>query len=364
MITDRCIKITIVSPSLKLGGIERALSVLANYFATQGHKVSFVSCLAAKRFYTLHSSIQILEPKFKRTKSAINKILFYPRLLWFIRKKVKETKPDLVLSFGDNFNPLVLLSLMGTQLPVFISDRTSPDFPFGKIVQMGKKWLYPRSAGFIAQTQRAYNYKKKQFGERLQMRVIPNAIKQVKGFPETERQPVILCVARLFKEKGPDRLLKAFAAVPNRNGWRLLFAGSGPMKQGLQKDAEELGVANEVDFLGEINAVDELLAGASIFVLPSRLEGFPNALCEAMVAGLPVVCFDAIPHEALVIHQHNGLVVPDGDISSLADTLQWLIDHPNERMRIGESAKQIKERLNVETIGQQYLDFLISRISS
>lgn len=358
MSVQKIARITIVSPSLKLGGIERALSVLANYFVAQGHHVAFLSCLAAGRFYTLHPSIIIIEPGFKRSKSAINKVIFYPRLLWFIRKKVMQTKPEIVLSFGDNFNPLVLLALKGTGLPIFISDRTSPDFSFNKLVQLGKKWLYPTACGFIAQTQRAYDYKRRQFGSSFNMQIIPNAIKEIKVFADVERKPVILCVARLSKEKGPDRLLEAFAAMEQRYGWRLLFAGTGPMKYQLQERASVLWVADQVEFLGEVMDIDELLASASIFVLPSRLEGFPNALCEAMAAGLPVVCFDAIPHEALIKNAQTGLVIPEGDILAMAKALQWLIENPQERKRIAENAMQIKEQLSVETIGKRYLDFL------
>ncbi|MEN9571754.1 MAG: hypothetical protein RL172_2985 [Bacteroidota bacterium] len=357
------LKICIVSPSLKLGGIERALSVLANYFAQQGHTVYFISCLNAGRFYQLHENITIIEPRFKRTAAVVNKFLFYPRLLFFIRKKVRAIAPDVVLSFGDNFNPLVLFALKGTGLPVFISDRTSPDFPFAKAVKWGKQWLYPSSAGFIAQTKRAYEFKKKQFGNRLNMQIIPNALKKI-NTEAAAPQKIILCVARLSIEKGPDRLLQAFAKMNNRQGWRLVFAGAGPMKLQLMQSAGQLGVAEQTDFLGEVLQVDALFNIASIFVLPSRLEGFPNALCEAMAAGLPVICFDSIPYEEIVTHHVSGLVVPEGDIDKMAEALQLLVDDDALRNNLAHQAKKIAQRLSVDTIGQQYLTFLQSGIKS
>ena len=102
----------LISPSLKMGGIERALVVLANNFAEQGIKVSFVSCLSGQRFYHLNNSIILIEPSFTRKKGLVDAALFYPALIRFIRKEVRIGKPDVVLAFGDLFSPIVLYTLM------------------------------------------------------------------------------------------------------------------------------------------------------------------------------------------------------------------------------------------------------------
>jgi GalNAc-alpha-(1->4)-GalNAc-alpha-(1->3)-diNAcBac-PP-undecaprenol alpha-1,4-N-acetyl-D-galactosaminyltransferase len=128
-------KICVVSPSLKIGGIERALSVLSNYFVSKGYDVTFISCLAGDKFYTLNENIKFIEPHFNRTASKLNKLSYYPRMVLWIRKQVKRVDPDVVLTFGDNFNPLVLLAVSGLKYPVFISDRTSPDFKFPSAYQ-------------------------------------------------------------------------------------------------------------------------------------------------------------------------------------------------------------------------------------
>ena len=83
--------ICLVFPSLKMGGIERALSVLANYFAENGYKVSFISCLAGQRFYELNSNIQLIEPAFKRTSNSANKFIFHTRMKHSESWWVKET---------------------------------------------------------------------------------------------------------------------------------------------------------------------------------------------------------------------------------------------------------------------------------
>ena len=350
--------ICIISPSLKMGGIERALTVLANHFAKTGLRITFISCLAGLRFYDLHPTVQIFEPTFQRATGKFNAVLFYPRLIWFIRKSVIKANPNSVLVFGDWFSPLVLLALFGTKYPVFISDRTSPDYKFKFPIPQLKKWLYPKSAGFIAQSKRAADYKQNQFGDKLNIRIIPNAIREVKLHPDILRENIILYVGRFAWEKKPDILIKAFASVANRQGWRLVMAGSGPLLNEMKTLANELNIDGEILFPGKVDDVDSLFAKASIYVLPSVIEGFPNSLCEAMAAGLPVICFESIPHEEILISKKDGLVIKDGDIQDLSSQLKAFMHNKAERDRLGNNAILIKERLNVYTIGNQVLEFI------
>lgn len=349
--------ICIVSPSLKMGGIERALSVLANYFVSQGHTVSFISAQGGEKFYTLDSKIIFLEPKLNRQKGVFGKISFYFSVVNFIRKTVKKQKPEVVLSFGDAFNPLVLLALLGTKFPVYISDRTSPDFPFNPIIRLGKKWLYPKSSGFIAQTQKAADYKKLHFKDRLNIKIIPNALKETKVYDVPKLNQVV-CVGRLSIEKGQDRLIDAFSKIANDVDWKLVLAGDGPMRGTWEKKVADLKLKDKIIFLGKVQNVDLLLKESSIFVLPSRLEGFPNALCEAMAVGLPCVCFDSIATDYFLIPNQNGLIIKENDIDVLATTIKKLIENPELREDLGNNAKQIAQKLAVATIGEEFLNFM------
>lgn len=350
-------KIAIISPSLKMGGIERALTVLANHFASTGHKVVFISCQENEPFYKLEEPIDFYEFKYTRKAGALNKVLFYYNLIAFLRKKITLVKPDSVLSFGDVFNPLVLLALYNKKVPVFISDRTSPDFPFNPIVKFGKRWLYPKATGFIAQTERAAKYKQKQFNNALNVKIIPNALKAIALHPDIARKKQIVYVGRLSKEKGVARLIESFSKIKNKN-WKLALAGDGPEKANLERLVQELDVFDRVVFLGKVTEVDVLLAQSSIFVLPSYLEGFPNALCEAMSAGLPCICFDSIPHEELITEGINGFVIKEGSQSALAIVIDNLIADEFYRIEIGKKASKINDQLGIDKIGQEYLKFI------
>ena len=350
-------KLLIISPSLKMGGIERALTNLANYFVGQNLEVVFVSCLKSKPFYALDSRIGVVEPDFERKGGMLNKISFYPKLIKFIKASYQQTQPDAVLSFGDAFNPLVLLALKNEKAPIYISDRTSPDYKFKFPIPFLKRWLYPKSTGFIAQTTRAATYKEQQFGNRLAITVIPNAVKDMAPTPQ-KRENIILYVGRFAWEKAPHYLIEAFAKIQHHTDWQLMMAGSGPQLADMKTLAATLGVADRVSFLGDVKDVDSLYAKAHIYVLPSVVEGFPNALCEAMASGLPSICFDTIPHEDIFIAPKMGVVCKTLSSQSLAKEIEKLLLDTSLREEMGTNALKIKEHLAIETIGSKYLKLM------
>ena len=248
-------------------------------------------------------------------------------------------------------------ALRNSKVPVYISDRTSPDFNFGNIIKIGKNYLYPMAAGFIAQTKRSADYKKEKFKNKLNIKIIPNALKEVVIY-DVAKKKTIVCVGRLSYEKGQDRLIKAFSKLDMADDWKLVFAGSGPMLNDLKSLAKDLHIADSVIFMGVVDNVDKLLSESSIFVLPSRLEGFPNALCEAMAAGLPCICFNSIPTEAILENKIDGLIVNEGEIEELSLAIQFLIENESERQRLGQNASKIKNRLKIDLIGNEFLSFM------
>lgn len=353
-------EICIISPSLKIGGIERALVTFANYFSEQGHVVTFISCLSGDYFYKLNEDIRLLEPSFTHRGGLISALRFYPRLLLYLRQIIKKENPEVVLAFGDWFCPLVLLALYKTEYPVYISDRTSPDYKFKFPIPILKKWLYPTSNGFIAQTVKAANYKKERFGNRLNIEIIPNAIKHF-VCKETNKTNTILYVGRFAWEKAPERLVKAFAAIEEKGDWRLKMAGTGPLLADVKALAKQLSCSDRIDFLGQVSDVQQLYCGASIYVLPSVLEGFPNALCEAMTAGLACICFETIPYEAILENGESGIVVEDANTEALTLAIARLMNKPEERERLGRNARIASQCFRLENVGEKMLDFILDR---
>lgn len=164
--------ICIVAPSLQGGGIERALTTLSAHFVKKGHKVIYIACRSGKHFYDLDPNVIFREPPFKHVTSPLQKLFSYQRTISFVRKQLKEFKPDTVLSFGDIINPVTLLANRGLGYPIYISDRISPLQQLGWFKNFMKKITYPHATGIIAQSQMAADYKTEVFGEGLHMQVL------------------------------------------------------------------------------------------------------------------------------------------------------------------------------------------------
>lgn len=350
-------RVLIISPSLKVGGIEKALSVLANEFVKLNIEVFFVPCLPGKAHYVLSGDVKVIWSEISYKKGKLAKILFYSRLLLFIRKVTMKVNPDTILSFGDAFNPLVLLALLGTKNNIYISDRTSPVFKINPIARILKKALYATSVGFIAQTDRVAKVQKERFGNRLNITIIPNAIALINSREETKKKESILYVGRMSEEKGVDRLIKAFAAIDNKK-WYLDLVGEGPMDKRLRQIVDNFDCTNRVTFHGTTKDPSRYYLSSSIFVLPSHVEGFPNALCEAMSAALPVICFESIPYQSILKPNISGVIVKKDDVRDLTIQLNELIRNPKKRLFLGKNAKSVVKKFRSDIIALEYLTFM------
>ena len=350
-------KVVLVAPSLRLGGLENSVAIVANLLNGLGHEVTIVTCYRHEWFYHIDEAVKIIEPAFDR--SGLPRPLFYARWMRFVRLSVGGVFPDVVLSYGDFHNALVLTALAGTGLPVVISDRASPGLRFPRPLQALRRLTYPGAAGIVAQTQRAAEVKRLMTRGRVAIEVIPNTIREFPPCPPVDRERVVLAVARHYHVKGLDRLLEAFADSGLQN-WTLEIAGSeGPDTPRLKALVGERGLANRVRFLGPVKELSSAYARAGIFVLPSRSEGFPNALIEAMAHGCPSISFDIDAGPSDIIRDgENGILVPDGDIEGLATALRELADDESRRVQLGCRAKAISGELDPERIGDRLCRFL------
>ena len=152
------------------------------------------------------------------------------------------------------------------------------------------------------------------------------------------KTPVITMVARLIEGKDHDLLLRAFASIPK--GPRLRLVGDGPNRASLESLARELGIQEQVDFLGNRDDVASLLATSDVFVLASRSEMLPISILEAMRAGLPVIASDVGGVGEAVVHNDNGFLVPNGSLSALAQALTDLTNDYKLRLRMGQAGRQ------------------------
>lgn len=179
------------------------------------------------------------------------------------------------------------------------------------------------------------------------LHVVHNALPDVPASlrADPKREPArIVMVARLAPPKDPFSLLKALAQLQDLP-WTLELIGDGPQRPQLEAAVREHGLTERVELLGTRTDVPERLAGAQIFVLCSRREGFPISVLEAMRAGLPVVSTDVGGIAEAVQSGVTGTLVPRNDADALRRAVRDLLVDPSLRARWGAAGRRRYETL-------------------
>src|ERR1051325_2194711 len=382
---DFTAEIILVCNSLDAGGIERVVSTLANEWSRQGRKVAVVTLHARRRFYSLEPTVHhvivdragltLLSEWFKKLKARLREVkaakpllmallggplyhvfadnfyrlnfqLFLEYESWGLRRAMQRIDSPVVVSFGTAINIIALRAGSRLGRRVIISERNDPRrlARFGLWDMMWRK--YYRQAHIVTANTRGALADMKGYVQEEKLAFVPNPLVFKNGNGNGNKYhspaPFFLTVGRLVWDKAQDVLLDAFALVANEmQDWRLSIVGDGRNGNALKARAADLGIATRVDWHGVIPDPHPLYSTASIFALPSRVEGTPNALLEAMSCGLPVIVSDGAPGPLeLVTNNETGLVVPVNNSVALAAALRRLANDEGLRRRLGAAARE------------------------
>jgi len=274
-----------------------------------------------------------------------------------LRRRFLELRPPIIISFLGATNIQTLLAARGLDLRVVISERNDPalqslDPPWEKL----RPRVYPEAALVTANSAGALETMSR-YVPRAKLRQVLNPLSIPPCPPEILRHGQrFIAVARLVPQKGYDLLLNAFARVaPLAPEWMLDVVGDGPLSAELQTRARRLGIAGQVVFHGHVADPFPLLYQASVFVLPSRFEGMPNAMLEAMGCGLAIIVSDASPGPLELIRDgETGLVVTTEDAAALGDAMARIAADRGLRNRLAAAASREAERMHIDVVAAEW----------
>lgn len=173
------------------------------------------------------------------------------------------------------------------------------------------------------------------------------------GIPEDAL--VIGTVGRLAEAKGQRYILEALAVLKDKFPLiRLLIAGDGPLRKELEAYAETLGIKQNVLFLGMRRDIPALLSVMDIFVLPSRWEGLPNALLEAMAGSRPIIATDIPSFREIIDTKDVGFLIPPGDSAALSEAIRLLLEDKRLRESMGKVARERASLFDINSTVNAY----------
>lgn len=198
------------------------------------------------------------------------------------------------------------------------------------------------------------------FEPQVPIEVIPNGV-DTASFAVDKRDwqpPRLLFIGRIVYQKGLDVLFDALSQLAGLE-WELSLVGDGPQMPRLRSLAQQYAISKRVNFLGwqDRRQLPALLAKSNLFVYPSRHEGMPNAVLEAMASGLPVVATAIAGNEELVKSGETGLLVPSDDVAALAAALADLLPDAKRREGMGAAARKlVSKQYNWQNTADAYVD--------
>lgn len=361
------------------GGAGQATAALAREFATAGHE----SLVLTSRFRDqpaeeLVAGVRIRRvPVVRRRKDRCTPpemFTFLASASWTAVREIAAWKPDATIAFfGIPSGPVALLLKLTSGVPYIVSLRGGdvPGFQpydlalFHKLLGPVIRLLWHKAAATVANSGGLQALGRK-FAPEISVGVIPNGVDATAFHPATEatarRGPVrLLFVGRVVYQKGLDVLLRALAALPHDLDYELEIIGDGDARPALTLEAAQLGLAPRLTFAGwcERAHIAERYRAADLFVFPSRDEGMPNVVLEAMASGLPIVATAIAGSEELVREGENGHLVPTEDHTALSAALARLIRGAESRRAMGRASRERVEREYTWTrVAACYLDLL------
>lgn len=290
-----------------------------------------------------------------------------------LRRLLKQISPEFILSFSDQMNIVALEAARGVDCPIWISEHSNPEAQ--RLSRLWEAWRsrsYPTCTGCVVLTDGIADVMQR-WVHPSRLVVIPPAVspprqadssesarldsRELSGAPSQNRR--ILSVGRLSIEKGQDLLLEAWrnvaAELPE---WELQFAGDGPLREQLQQQAI---VIPRVSWLGWIDNPWQVVSQADLFVLPSRYEGFPVAMLEAMSQGVCCIatqCCSAI--ETLNVAGAGLEVVPIEQPQLLGQAILKLAADADLRRKRGGLSAAVSQQYRWEVVGPKWDALLLS----
>jgi len=346
-------RIDFIMQSLNSGGAERVLATLANELC-KNHTLRIITFHQKTRdpFY-LDPAIERLnidkcKRKNKTWQSIENLAKFY---------RLKSNQPQILISFIHSNNLIATIVAKILNIKVIVSEHTNHTVITSKKVKWTRQYVYRWANKTTVLTNFDIDYYKKYKAD---VCVMPNPIEIPKvNLDFVTRDKCILAVGDLnrYEGKGFDNLLYATESILKNNiDWSLKLVGGGEYGlTELKKIVDKLNIKKQVIFLGFCNDINGLMQRSQIFVLPSKYEGLPMGLMEALANGMSSIAYDCPSGPSDLINDNvNGLLIENQNREKLENGISKLINDENLRKRLGDKGPESLRKYELSNVVTQW----------
>lgn len=374
--TAKKLKIVYVTPALYMaGGVERVLTLKANYFAEQfDYDITIILTEGKDKplFYPLSEKIKVINLNigFEELWSCS----FLKKIFIYLRKQCRFKK--LLTNELMRLHPDITVSLLRREIN-FLCDINDGSRKIGEIHinRANYRNFNTEHAGIVKKLfAKAWSGSllghlgkldklvvltekdRKAWTELDNVEVIPDPLSICPSSISPQTSKRVVAIARYSHEKGIDLLLQAWAKVEKVvNDWRLDVFGDGD-RSAYERMIDELKIDRSRCHLHcRTDDVESEYVNSSLFVLSSRFEGFGMVISEAMACGLPVVAFDCPwGPRAIIADGEDGLLVENGNVNALADALARLMDDEHLRRSMAEAGVRNVQRFGLDSIAGRW----------
>jgi len=350
--------------SLARGGSERVMRNLMSYMVEKGHQVTLVTQYKKQDEYPLNSQVKRIISDITPEEVGKSRLLNFYRRYRKLRNIWKMEKPDVILVFIGKNNIMTLLTSWGLHIPVVVSVRADPnqEYPSGWM-RFAARHLFRKAAGVVLQTRECAQFFPDPVKEKVVILRNPINSEFFEEPYDGEREHTIIVVGRMDEQKNHQLLIRAFALLASEYpDYRVILYGSGEKEGMLRQLVRDLQIENRVEFAGVVSDVVGHIKKAGVFVMPSKSEGMPNALIEAMILGIPVISTDCPcggPRD-LIDHGKNGLLTPVDDVEKMKENLQFLLNDSQNAYQMGQNARKTTDIYREEIVYREWMDYLMS----
>lgn len=352
-------KIVFIIDSLETGGTEKFLQILVRGL----HKKGFEQRVYCVRGCYKPEIIKNLA-KFAKVKIIGESRFWAIEGFIFLFRELKKWRPDIVQTLLPTSGWIGTSIAKFAKVPAIYSSvrGRNIDTPWWQSILDRIITLFADKIIFNSQNTMSYYVKSKAVKEN-QAVFIANGV-DVETFADADKAPtssqkIIGIVARLHPVKRHIDLLKAFSIIlrefPDSVLW---IIGKGDIRRELENETKKLKIGEKAVFMGERSDIPEILKAIDLFVLPSISEGMPNALMEAMAAGLPVIGSRIDGIKELIEDGRTGWLVEPGNPTQLADKILFVLKNSEIAEKVGKAAKEkVSKDFSVEKMINAFCDF-------